>query len=521
VALQIQNLRTTKQKLMECDVMTFDNPNKSFTWFTQSIHVTRFRHIVNLNIEFTHPITAIAGVNRSGKTSLLLLMACSHENFLRPDATSSSIGIREHGWNDVLSFTSHETINADYQYGMEWRHAARIFQGTGKRLHTSRAWSGIGKKSSDNKRSNAKIRGREVRFIDLERLLPARAFSDSLLRKANTAAATPLSQDIAQAFSYIFDTPVTSISEAGWHLNRRCFVIERPGVVYSTYNAATGEEAVIYLLKDLIESPKNSLILIEEIEAGIHPSVLRKVLDIVHIVSWIDKKQIIFTTHSPTAFSAVDAKSRRFIESVNDQWRCSSGISMQAASSKMDSVAHPLVQLYCEDDLAQFLITKQILAITESESHAQRLINVIPSGPIDQVKNDYTRHQRNFKHLRAKLGFCAVFDGDYKNDSAYSNFHENDNEFSVFIYPYDKPEKFLVRAYLSTNPNGNLEAALSHIDHHTLFSTMVELGLAADANDARNRCFEAFSNSPEYQKHSEDLQALIKRAIAHFTALPD
>lgn len=521
MALQIQNLRQTKHKLMGCDVMRFDNPNNSFTWFTQSIHVTRFRHIFNLNIDFTHPITSIAGANRSGKTSLLLLMACSHENFLRPDATSSSIGIREHGWNDVLSFTSHETINTDYQYEMEWRHAARIFQGTGKRMHTSRAWSGLGKKSTDEKRLNAKIRGREVRLIDLERLLPARAFSNSLHRKANTAATTPLSQDIAQAFSYIFDTPITSISEAGWHLNRRCFVIERPGVVYSTYNAATGEEAVIYLLKDLIESPKNSLILIEEIEAGIHPSVLRKVIDIVHIVSWSDKKQIIFTTHSPTAFSAVDARSRRFIETVNGQWRCSSGISMQAASSKMDSVAHPLVQLYCEDDLAQFLINQQLVAITASEPQAQRLINVIRSGPIDQVKNDYTRHQRNFQHLRVKLGYCAVFDGDYKNDPGYSNFHENVDEFTAFIYPYDKPEKFLVRAYLTSNPNETLEAALNHINHHTLFNKMVELGVASDEKDARSRCFAAFSKSPDYQKHSMDLQAVIRKAIDHFTAPSD
>lgn len=146
---------------------------------------------------------------------------------------------------------------------------------------------------------------------------------------------------------------------------------------------------------------------------------------------------------------------------------------------------------------------------------------MILSGPIDQVENDYTRHKRNFEQLRPKLGFCAVFDGDYKNDSAYSNFHDNDNEFTVFIYPYDKPEKFLVRAYLSTNPNKELEAALNHVNHHTLFIKMVELGLAADANDARNLCFEAFSNSQDYQKHSEDLKALIKRAIAHFTALPD
>jgi recombinational DNA repair ATPase RecF len=98
--------------------MTFDNPNKSFTWFIQSIYVTRFRHIVNLNIKFTHPITAIAGVNRSGKTSLLLLMACSHENFLRPDATSSSIGIRE--WLTSTILTARRQLSWPVEAGNEF-----------------------------------------------------------------------------------------------------------------------------------------------------------------------------------------------------------------------------------------------------------------------------------------------------------------------------------------------------------------------------------------------------------------
>ncbi|WP_160162819.1 MULTISPECIES: ATP-dependent endonuclease [Comamonas] len=521
MALQIQNKKDAKRNLAECDVSTFLNPGSSFTWFVRSIQVDRFRHISNLSLEFDHPVTAIAGANRSGKTSILLLMACSHERFQRPDATSSSIGVRDHGWNDVLSFTSHETFNATYQYSMSWRRAGQTFGGVGKRLHTSRAWSGLGKKSADPNRVNAKIRQREVRLVDLERLLPARAFSDSLFRKANAAATAPLHPDIAQAFAYIFDTPVTSIEEAGWHLNRRCFVIRRAGAVYSTYNAASGEEAVIYLLKDLIESPKNSLILIEEIEAGIHPSVLRKVLDIVHVVAWQDKKQVIFTTHSPTALSAVDARSRRFIEAVNGVWRCSPGISMQAASSKMDSVAHPLVQLYCEDDLAQFLITQQLVLLSAQESHIQRMVNVIPSGPVDQVKNDYVRHQRNFPFLRAKLGYCAVFDGDYRHDARFSFYHQNQQEFADFIYPFDKPEKFLVRAYLATAPHEALEASLQHDDHHTLFRKMAELGLATDVSDARNICYTAFRLSADYQQHSEALQALILRAIAHFTAQPD
>lgn len=274
-------------------------------------------------------------------------------------------------------------------------------------------------------------------------------------------------------------------------------------------------------MKDLIDSPTNSLVLIDEIEAGFHPSVQRKIVDIVHLIAWQDKKQVIFTTHSPTILSSVGSRSRRFLEFFNGQAKCIAGISLQAASSKMDSVAHPLVQLYCEDDLAAFLIGQQLIQLALQSLYFDRLVNVVTSGPIDQVKNDYLRHKRNFPHFRNKLGYCAVFDGDYRNDAQYSSYHENLAEFTGFIFPYEAPEKFLVKAYLSVNPNEILEAALQHTDHHTLFGQMVDLGLAADQSDARNRCFDAFKTTPEYQKHSTDLQSLIQRAVDHFTTLPD
>lgn len=521
MTLNIQNLKEVRTKLNTCNVNAFDNIDNSYLWFTDSLRIDRFRHISNLEIEFTHPITAITGTNRSGKTSALLLLACSHEQFMRLDASSSSIGVREHNWSDVLSFTTHETVEDDYQYSMSWRRASQTLSGIGKRLHTSKAWSGLGKKSSDPTRVNAKIRGREVRLIDLERLLPGRAFSDSLYKKANAAIAQPLHSDIAQAFSYIFGTPVAQISEAGGHVNRRCFVITRGATVYSTYNAASGEEAVIYLLKDLFESPKNSLILIDEIEAGFHPSVQRRIVDIVHLVAWRDKKQVIFTTHSPTVLSSVGSASRRFLENANGIWRCIAGISLQAASSKMDSVGHPLVQLYSEDELAEYLITQQIVELSGDDPHFDRLVNVVPSGPIDQVKADYIRHKRNFVHLRNKLGYCAVFDGDHLNDPLYSNYHQNANEFTTFIYPYEAPEKFLVRAYLSSHPHEILDAALEHTDHHTLFDQMCELGLAADRSDARNRCYEAFKATPEYSKHAQDIQDLLRKTINHFSTITD
>jgi len=426
MTLNLRNIEEAKRKLESCNVAAFRSSGDSFLHFTTKLKVNSFRHIRELTIDFNHPVTVIAGTNKVGKTSLLLLLACSHERFLKVDASSSAIGLREHVWSDVLSFTSHENVNNDYSYKLDWRVGSDPRDGEGKRLASSKAWSGLGKKSSDHSRKNAKIRDREVRLIDLERILPGRSFSSALYRKANTAKATRLSADVEKAFAYVFDLERVEISEVGSHINKTCFLITRPGESYSSFNAASGEESVICLLKDMIDSPKDSLILIDEIEAGFHPSVQRKLADIVQYISWRDKKQFVISTHSPTLLSAFSGKSRRFIErSSTGEYRVIPAISHQAASSKMDSVGYPLVQLYCEDNLAHFLIGKALVKIAHQYLCFQRLVNVVESGPVDQVKNDYERHKRNFTQFRNRVGYCAIFDGDHKDHPHYSDYFAN------------------------------------------------------------------------------------------------
>jgi len=522
VTLNLNNVEDAKRKLASCDTATFRSAGDSFRHFTTNLKVNSFRHIRELTIDFDHPITIIAGTNKIGKTSLLLLLACSHEKFMKVDASSSSIGLREHGWKDVLLFTSHENVNNDYTYELGWRIGHDHRSGEGKRLASTRSWSGLGKKSSDRSRINAKIRDREVRLIDLERILPGRSFSSALYRKANTATATRLSADVEKAFAYVFDLASVEISEVGSHTNKTCFLITRPGESYSSFNAASGEESILCLLKDLIDSPKDSLILIDEIEAGFHPSVQRKLADIVQYVSWRDKKQFVISTHSPTLLSAFPGKSRRFIERTSSGgYRVIQAISHQAASSKMDSVGYPLVQLYCEDDLAHFLISKALVKIAQQYPYFQRLVNVVESGPVDQVKNDYERHKRNFSQYRNRVGYCAIFDGDHKDHPHYSGYFANSTELVDFLYPYEAPEKFLVRAYLSQFNHQELRAALEHNDHHSLFQAMVTLGLAADIPDARAQCFGAFQSSPEFAKHKADLHNFLVRVVKHFSELVD
>jgi predicted ATP-dependent endonuclease of OLD family len=81
-------------------------------------------------------------------------------------------------------------------------------------------------------------------------------------------------------------------------------------------------------------------------EAGFHPSIQRKLSDIIQYISWLHKKQFIITTHSPSVLAAFPSKSRKFIDKkLSGAYETISKISVNAAFSKMDSKAFPLFAL--------------------------------------------------------------------------------------------------------------------------------------------------------------------------------
>jgi len=119
--LNLQNIDAAIKKLDLYDPLTFINANNSFVQFVNRITIEDFRHIHNLDISFDHPVTIITGTNKIGKTSILLLIACSHHAFKRYDSTKPDSILREHTWRDVLSFTSYENRTRDYSYKLYWR----------------------------------------------------------------------------------------------------------------------------------------------------------------------------------------------------------------------------------------------------------------------------------------------------------------------------------------------------------------------------------------------------------------
>ena len=313
--------------------------------------------------------------------------------------------------------------------------------------------------------------------------------------------------------------PNIQIFDIGSHINKVAYLIQPiDGDSYSSYNAASGEESLLNILNDIFKAPQNSLILIDEIEAGFHPTIQRKLANIIEYESWHKKKQFIVTTHSPTLMGAFPQESRIFIDTkIDGTYEAITKVSRNTAFSRMDSDSHPLINLYCEDEEAKFIIKNLLVDINKSHKNFDRLVNIITSGAINQVKNDYERHKRNLSQMRMKIGYACVFDGDYKNDLNYSNYHDNDSEFSFFLYPYTAPEKFLVNAYLLSNPHQQLQSAYNFQDHHILFQEMARLGLATDQYQAREFCWNAFKNTSEYHNLKSTFNDFIIATVTHFS----
>lgn len=451
-------------------------------------------------------------------------MACSFEEFWRYDSTKPETEFKHATWRDVISFTKNETDNGGYAYQLWWRVGPNNnLHGTGKRNTGARkSWTGLGK-SSIRERTNAKIKKRHVRFIDLERMLPARDFTRRLNYKASIAAKVKISDDVTSYFRYILDVPeAITIYQTGSHINKRAFLIEKTNnEAYSSYNAASGEEALLNILIDIDRAPKDALILIDELECGIHPNVQRKLADVIQYIAWTKKQQFVLTTHSATLLSAFPQKSRKLIDITPDDKYCViSKPAVNTVFSKMDSMAHPLITLYCEDGLAKYIIRQMLVQINKQKKYFDRLVNIVTSGAVNDVDNDYNRHKRNFSQFIPKKGYCCVFDGDYQADPKYSGY-QNSDDFTFFLYPYIAPEKFLIGAYLQQYPDNTLASFMQYEDHHNGFEKMAELGLATDAKDALNRCWGIFKSTSDYTRLFDDFHQFIFRTITYFSDLAD
>lgn len=486
----------------------------NFPQFLKSIKLSPFRHITDLTLNFIHPISVIAGTNRSGKSTILMALACSHFEFKKRNVHNGLL--ERHTWSSIMQFTSQDKQKIDWTYYITYKLGNKEVIKRGQRKATTKKWNGIGKKETQ-------FTSRQVIFLDLDRISPARNFGRAIFNKSQKALATNISSvnipRIENYLSYVLEESF-KLNKLASHLDKDIFKYSNSNE-YSSYNAATGEEVLTKIIIDIIEAPNNSLILIDEIEVGLHPKIQRRLLHALYNIARNDNKQFVLTSHSPSILSSLPDKARIFIEKISDgNFKAIPNISVNAALSKMDSISYPLVDLYCEDSEAKKIIQKAIssIQVENSLTNFSDLINIIVSGSGDKTYNFFKCHQETYPNKRIKTGYACILDGDrriLKDKSGMPIYPQE--ECLHFIYSNDSPEKFLVAHYLNQYPNSTLSYHLLNSNPHCLLDKMVENSISITKDEAFEVCWNHFLTTQNGVIYFNELKSFILKMTRKYS----
>ncbi len=468
---------------------------KEYPRFIRGARFESFRHIPSLDLEFKFPVTVVTGSNKSGKTTVLLSIACSHFEFKKRNYTNGKL--ERQTWSDVLKFTDHDAQNEDWTYHLRIKSGSKTEWKRGQRKADTKKWNGLGKKESQ-------IKGVNVVYLDLDRILPARHHSPVLHKKAKTAVGAAVAtakadqKFIEECLSYVLEENY-SLKKLADHLGRDLFGFSAASR-YSSYNSASGEDVLSRILIDCVGAPKHSLILIDELELGLHPKVQRRLMDVIFEISVRDQKQFIVTSHSATVISCVPDKARVFIESKDGTSTPICPISINAALSKMDSEDYPLVDVFCEDDVAKWILQKAMGALVARNvpGIGAKLVNLIVSGSADKTYQNFQVRNRIYGSVKVRSGHACVLDGDMRakrNKEGEPLYPEYDG--LCFLPGAVPPEKFLCDLYERAHCNTSLRYHVEKSNVHCLFEKMAEAFGMADKREAFEACWKEFVSSDE------------------------
>lgn len=170
----------------------------------------------------------------------------------------------------------------------------------------------------------------------------------------------------------------------------------------------SGEDILIDFLHLLQESPDHSLIIVEEIEMGLHPEALIRLANHLQEIIHEKKLQVIASTHSDYFIDSVPRQSRILIQREGDEREVRYEPTTRFAMGIMSGRADPELNVYCEDNVAAVVIGEALLG------NLLKRTNIIPIGSNSQLVP-----QAAF-HLKARLGqhILIIWDGEVSQRDA-------------------------------------------------------------------------------------------------------
>ncbi|MCY1419967.1 AAA domain, putative AbiEii toxin, Type IV TA system [compost metagenome] len=134
------------------------------------------------------------------------------------------------------------------------------------------------------------------------------------------------------------------------------------GLTYSALSMSAGEQKVFHILDVLYKAPKNSLILIDEIDLLLHDSALRRLIEIISERAEEKNIQVVFTTHRETVVGLGGIINIRHIVTKAGKSLCFEETKPDAIN-RLTGVQVKPIEIFVEDDLAAAVVMEVALQL--------------------------------------------------------------------------------------------------------------------------------------------------------------
>ncbi len=364
-----------------------------------SFNEVGLRGVKDVKIEFNYPITAIAGANGIGKTTILQLIACLYhndDNAYKPYRFSNSKKAKSYyTFRDFFIHFKGEDKSEGSEILYEYT------TGKANKTHTLKK----GKNWSPYNRRPKRV----TDFYGVSRVIPAHEFA-MIKNTFSSSTATFTSQTLSSSnietirgilCKSLTSVDVNSSGRTNFSLNR---IHLTDGLAYSNFNMGAGEEVIIALISRISELPDFSIVLIEELELGLHPKAQTLLINSLFEIVFDKKLQLIFTTHSPFLFDAIPKEGRILLRKHSNKLEVIYKPSSSLAFSELTGKTPKELTVYVEDKVAKLMLE------TLLDSATRKRIYITDVGSKENLVRMIGSHYRNESLGKA----VAIADGDLK-----------------------------------------------------------------------------------------------------------
>jgi predicted ATPase len=317
--------------------------NQPWPQYLRNLRISGLRGWTGQEVRFDFPVTVLAGENGSGKSTVLKVAATAYRN--QHDATRSfnpSTFFPDTAWeqsaNVILSYSirqgQNETTHTVTKPTQRWRRL-------GQRPHRNVIWQDI---------SRTQPLETTVGYARIAKRTAVETASDNLNQQFRQRFSSILGRQYQQARMALADVDAT----------RRVGVVQFGGQQFSQFHQGAGEDASLDLIALCQNVPANSLILIDEVEASLHPKSQRR---LIHFLLWLARTrniQVIVSTHSSYVLEELPLEARVFLSRGAGGIAVLYGVSSDFALNRMDDPVHPELFILTEDREAGLLVTEML-----------------------------------------------------------------------------------------------------------------------------------------------------------------